>query len=39
MTGFFLHRYVLEPRGLAMPDARDSFVSAAVSAQQAVPVA
>jgi DNA repair protein RecO (recombination protein O) len=39
MTGFFLHRYVLEPRGLAMPDARGSFVSAAVSAQQAVPVA
>ena len=37
MTGFFLHRYVLEPRGLAMPDARGSFVSAAVSAQQAVP--
>ena len=39
MTGFFLHRYVIEPRGLAMPDARGSFVSAAVSAQQAVPVA
>jgi DNA repair protein RecO (recombination protein O) len=37
MTGFFLHRYVLEPRGLAMPDARGSFVSAAVSAQRAVP--
>jgi DNA repair protein RecO (recombination protein O) len=37
MTGFFLHRYVLEPRGLAMPDARGSFVSAAVSAQQPVP--
>jgi DNA repair protein RecO (recombination protein O) len=37
VTGFFLHRYVLEPRGLAMPDARGSFVSAAVSAQQPVP--
>jgi DNA repair protein RecO (recombination protein O) len=37
MTGFFLHRYVLEPRGVAMPDARGSFVSAALSAQQAVP--
>jgi DNA repair protein RecO (recombination protein O) len=37
ITGFFLHRYVLDPRGLKMPDARGSFVSAAVSAQQAVP--
>ncbi len=37
MTGFFLHRYVLEPRGLAMPDARGSFVSAAVRAWQTVP--
>ena len=34
MTGFFLSRHVLEPRGLAMPDARGSFVSAAVGARQ-----
>jgi DNA repair protein RecO (recombination protein O) len=34
MTGFFLSRHVLEPRGLALPDARRSFVSAAVGARQ-----
>jgi DNA repair protein RecO (recombination protein O) len=34
MTGFFLSRHVLEPRGLTLPDARGSFVSAAVSARQ-----
>jgi DNA repair protein RecO (recombination protein O) len=37
VTGFFLQRHVLEPRGLAMPDARGGFVNAVVSAQQAVP--
>jgi len=34
VTGFFLLRHVLEPRGLTMPDARGSFVSAVVSARQ-----
>jgi DNA repair protein RecO (recombination protein O) len=34
MTGFFLLRHVLEPRGLAMPDARASFVTAAVKARR-----
>lgn len=28
LTGFFLTRYVFEPRGLALPDARASFVTA-----------
>jgi len=37
MTGFFLTRYVLEPRGLAMPEARASFVSAVVRAHEAAP--
>jgi DNA repair protein RecO (recombination protein O) len=37
VTGFFLLRHVLEPRGLTMPDARGSFVSAAVSAHQVAP--
>ena len=35
MTGFFLSRHVLEPRGLSLPDARGSFVNAVVSARQA----
>ena len=34
MTGFFLSRHVLDPRGLAMLDARGSFVSAVVNARQ-----
>jgi DNA repair protein RecO (recombination protein O) len=34
MTGFFLSRHVLEPRGLALPDARGSFVNAVVRARQ-----
>jgi DNA repair protein RecO (recombination protein O) len=34
MTGFFLSRHVLEPRGLAMLDARGSFVNAVVNARQ-----
>jgi DNA repair protein RecO (recombination protein O) len=33
MTGFFLERYALEPRGLTLPEARGSFVSAVVSAR------
>jgi DNA repair protein RecO (recombination protein O) len=32
MTGFFLTRHVLEPRGLALPDARGSFVNAILNA-------
>ena len=28
LTGFFLERHVLEPRGLAMHDARASFINA-----------
>ena len=30
LTGFFLERHVLEPRGLAMHDARASFINAAL---------
>jgi DNA repair protein RecO (recombination protein O) len=37
MTGFFLERYVLEPRGLTMLEARSSFVSAVVSARVVAP--
>jgi DNA repair protein RecO (recombination protein O) len=37
MTGFFLQRYVLEPRGLAMLEARGSFVNAVVSAREVAP--
>jgi DNA repair protein RecO (recombination protein O) len=37
MTGFFLTRYVLEPRGLALPEARGAFVSAVVRAHAAAP--
>jgi DNA repair protein RecO (recombination protein O) len=37
MTGFFLTRYALEPRGLAMPEARGSFVSAVVRAHETAP--
>ena len=32
VTGFFLLRHVFEPRGLALPDARNSFVNAVVAA-------
>src|SRR5882757_3044055 len=32
MSGFFLSRHVLEPRGLALPDARSGFVNAVVNA-------
>lgn len=31
LTGFFLARHVLEPRGLALPEARDMFIGAVVS--------
>ncbi len=34
VTGFFLLRHVLEPRGLALPAARASFVSAILNAHQ-----
>jgi DNA repair protein RecO (recombination protein O) len=37
VTGFFLLRHVLEPRGLTLPDARGSFVSAVVSAHRVAP--
>ena len=33
MTGFFLSRHVFEPRGLALPDARASFISAVTNAR------
>jgi DNA repair protein RecO (recombination protein O) len=32
VTGFFLQRHVFEPRGLALPEARASFVNAILSA-------
>jgi DNA repair protein RecO (recombination protein O) len=32
VTGFFLSRHVFEPRGLALPDARASFISAVTNA-------
>ena len=35
VTGFFLARHVCEPRGLALPEARASFVKAVVTALQA----
>ena len=31
VTGFFLSRHVLEPRGLALPDARGSFINAVLN--------
>jgi DNA repair protein RecO (recombination protein O) len=34
MTGFFLLRHVFEPRGLALPDARASFINAVLSARR-----
>jgi DNA repair protein RecO (recombination protein O) len=37
LTGFFLSRHVLEPRGLALPDARGSFL-AAITRARAAPV-
>jgi DNA repair protein RecO (recombination protein O) len=37
MTGFFLERYALEPRGLTLPEARGGFVSAVVSARAVAP--
>jgi DNA repair protein RecO (recombination protein O) len=35
LTGFFLTRRVFEPRGLAMPEARDGFVAAIMRAGRA----
>ncbi len=35
MTGFFLSRHVLEPRGLTLPDARAHFISAVCRALSA----
>ena len=37
VTGFFLLRHVFEPRGMALPDARSSFVSAVINAYRNVP--
>src|SRR5215468_4175251 len=37
VTGFFLLRHVFEPRGMALPDARGSFVSAVINAYRNVP--
>ena len=37
VTGFFLLRHVLEPGGLALPDARASFVKAVVAAAKGEP--
>jgi DNA repair protein RecO (recombination protein O) len=34
MTGFFLLRHVYEPRGLPLPDARASFISAVINAHR-----
>lgn len=34
LTGFFLSRRVFEPRGLAMPEARDGFVAAIMRARR-----
>jgi DNA repair protein RecO (recombination protein O) len=39
VTGYFLSRHVLEPRGLSMPDARASFVAAAVNVLAPAPAA
>ncbi len=39
LTGFFLARYVLEPRGLAFADAREGFVSAVLGRRAGVPAA
>ena len=33
LTGFFLARHVLEPRGLAFTDAREGFVAAVLGRQ------
>jgi DNA repair protein RecO (recombination protein O) len=35
ITGLFLTRHVLEPRGLALPDARQSFIAAVLRARPA----
>jgi DNA repair protein RecO (recombination protein O) len=34
LTGFFLARHVLEPRGLALADARGSFIAAVLHRKQ-----
>jgi DNA repair protein RecO (recombination protein O) len=33
LTGFFLTRYVLEPRAASLPDARDNFIAAVMRGQ------
>ncbi len=38
LTGFFLARYVFEPRGAHLPEARDGFLSALKRAQEAEPL-
>jgi DNA repair protein RecO (recombination protein O) len=32
VTGFFLRRHVFEPRGIALPDAREHLIAALVRA-------
>ena len=34
VTGFFLSRHVLEPRGLGLPDARGNFINAVLNAHR-----
>jgi DNA repair protein RecO (recombination protein O) len=38
LTGFFLVRHVLEPRGAALPDARERFIAAVLRERPAVAV-
>jgi DNA repair protein RecO (recombination protein O) len=38
VTGFFLGRYVFEPRGLRAPDARERFIAAAVRTPSNSPI-
>ena len=39
LTGFFLARHVLEPRGAALPDARERFIAAVLREQPVVTAA
>jgi DNA repair protein RecO (recombination protein O) len=39
LTGFFLLRHVLDPRGLRLPDARASFIAALLNSKAASAVA
>src|SRR5205807_2433934 len=37
LTGFFLAKHVLEPRGLGASEARDHFIAAALRARKVLP--